>query len=118
MVLSNCYRPRNSILMEMAVINHVNDNKKTLPRGSYTVELRSDDHNPPHVHVYNSEFEVKLSLENGELIDVVRTEKNGFNVTDVIKRMKLWLQSPHVGRASSITNQTYALDMWDDLHNQ
>jgi len=71
-----------------------------LRRDGFDFVIYFDDHNPPHVHVFKAEGEVKIELDPLTAVGIWR-----------MKRKEVW-------RAKQITmeQQAYLLDRWREIN--
>lgn len=100
-----------SLLTEIARINRNEQN--IFPYQSYLVEVRSNDHNPPHFHVVYNNCDVSFTIEDGNFYRVSRGNPNA-DYTRLENLVKKWLTCKSVTRPQ--TNQENAWETWHDLH--
>lgn len=99
----------NGLLLEMARINRNEQN--IFPWQTYLIEVRSNDHNPPHFHVVYERNDVSFLIETGELY---RVNCGDGDFTNLTHKVQEWLNCKSATRPQ--TNKENALETWFDLH--
>lgn len=104
--------PQSDMIVEMATINRNEQN--IFPFQTYRIEVRSNDHTPPHFHIVCEKFDISFKIENGELYRINRGDKN--NTYEKLRNMVIkWLKQKSATRPQ--TNQENAIATWHDLHS-
>jgi uncharacterized protein DUF4160 len=73
-----------------------------LRQEGYDIVIRSNDHEPPHVHVFEGDGEAKIDL-------------------DPVEVKQVWNMKRQVARKARrivIENQEYLLQQWEEIHGK
>lgn len=104
------------ILNEMARINRSETDKGVFPYKRWEVIIWSVDQNPPHFHIRCDGWDVSFLIQNGNLLEVL---KSG-NAKEVVEYMSAnvseWLRSKCFIQPK-LTNRENAQLIWDQLHD-
>lgn len=98
-------------LNEMARINTKEFNG-FFPFNKFDVRIWSNDHNPPHFHVIGEDWDIIVSIENGEILKIKKIGKDSKFYTYVESFAKDWLESP-CAINPKLTNYESAMLQWE-----
>lgn len=79
-------------LNEMARIN-VDEFYGFFPCNKFEIKIWSNDHNPPHFHVFADGWDIVVGIEDGEIIKVKKNGNSSKIYSFVEKHIKEWLDS-------------------------
>ena len=101
-----------SRLIEVARINI--DESNGFPYDLYEIQIRSNDHTPPHFHIMKDGWDVEFYIESGELYKIQKIGKTQQIYNYMIKNVGIWL-SAKCAIMPMITNKQNAIAVWKQL---
>ena len=101
-----------SRLIEVARINI--DESSVFPYDLYEIQIRSNDHIPPHFHIMKDGWDVEFYIESGELYKIQKIGKTQQIYNYMIKNVGIWL-SAKCAIMPMITNKQNAIAVWKQL---
>ncbi len=100
---------------EMARINVKEPKGSIFPYDDYDVHIWSNDHEPAHLHIITSDWDVEFYISTGELYKIKKYGKKQKVLTYMCENLPKWLSQP-CAALPSITNQQNANLQWLQLH--
>lgn len=103
-----------SLLNEMARIN-----KKEFygffPYNKFELKIWSNDHNPPHFHVFSDGWDIIVGIEDGEILRVNAQGKSSKIYKYIEDNIKDWLDSECIV-TPKLTNRENAMSVWEQIN--
>lgn len=100
-------------IVEMARLNKREIGNVPFPYNKFDIRIWSNDHNPPHFHVIAEGWDISFLIENGEEYRVNTHSNDSKIYSYIVKNIKPWLQMKNF-KHSYMTNQEYAMEVWED----
>lgn len=98
-------------VVEMATMNLATPSSGALPSNKYKVQMYSNDHNPPHVHVIYDDHNVEFYIESGEFYKFKKNSKelSPGDLKRLTQLVKTWLFDM---RRHNRIYQQICFDLW------
>jgi len=113
---ANRYLSQKDLPDEIATMNG-SDTSGELPLNLYTVEIRSNDHSPRHIHlIKKGDYDLTFSIDTGDFLEETWAKKQ-YNVSALTERVKAWFNKPSSFKESfNLTNQQICMIQWNVYH--
>ena len=103
-------------LIEKARINMKESGSEIFPFENWVLQIWSNDHNPPHFHVKCDGWDIRCSIDDGRILEVMaRGIDDGiFEYTET--NAPKWLSS-QCSILPILTNRENAMLIWEQIHD-
>lgn len=103
-------------LIEKARINMKESESEIFPFDNWVLQIWSNDPNPPHFHVKCDGWDIRCSIDDGRILEVIaRGIGDGiFEYTET--NAPKWLSS-QCSILPILTNRENAMLMWEQIHD-